>query len=116
MKSTQSSKLRKGKQSLDDEKKFKTAVLVVLAKAIKKENGRCKFTLVRSVTTTQQMFEKLGPDAGFDSINDQGGVASQLNALLNAFEEHGHLPRTILYNLNPIYNDLDWNDASKLPN
>ena len=52
------------------------------------------------------MFKKLGPDAGFDSISDQGEVAAPLNALLDAFEQEDSLPKTILYNLNPIYNEL----------
>ena len=52
------------------------------------------------------MFRKLGPDAGFDSISDQGEVAAPLNALLDAFEQEHCLPRTIIYNLNPVYNEL----------
>ena len=43
---------------------------------------------------------------GFDSISDQGEVARPLNALLDAFEARNSLPRTIVYNLNPIYNEL----------
>ena len=62
------------------------------------------FGAIRNNNT--KMFNKLGPDAGFDSINDAGHVAAPLNALLNAFEKEDALPRTILYNLNPMYNDL----------
>ena len=47
-----------------------------------------------------RMFEKLGPDTGFDSINDLS-VAAPLSALLDRFEKRGHLPKTVLYNLNP---------------
>jgi glucuronate isomerase len=52
------------------------------------------------------MFHKLGPDTGFDSISDQGEVATPLNALLSELDFENSLPRTILYNLNPVYNDL----------
>ena len=41
------------------------------------------FGAIRNNNT--KMFKKLGPDAGFDSINDQAGVAAPLNALLKCF-------------------------------
>ncbi|MCQ6275656.1 glucuronate isomerase [Bacillus sp. V3B] len=92
--------------SIEDEKKFKTAILIVLAKAYKEREWAMQihFGAIRNNNT--KMFKKLGPDAGFDSISDQGEVAAPLNALLDAFEQGDSLPKTILYNLNPIYNDL----------
>ena len=98
---------RNGEQvSLVDENKFKTAVLVFLAKCYKKRDWAMQihFGAIRNNNT--KMFKKLGPDSGIDSINDQAGVAAPLNALLNAFEQEDSLPKTILYNLNPTYNDL----------
>ena len=62
------------------------------------------FGAIRNNNT--KMFTKLGPDSGIDSISDQGEVAAPLNALFNAFEQADSLPKTILYNLNPAYNDL----------
>ena len=98
---------RNGEQvSLVDENKFKTALLVFLAKCYKKRDWAMQihFGAIRNNNT--KMFKKLGPDSGIDSINDQAGVAAPLNALLNAFEQEDSLPKTILYNLNPTYNDL----------
>jgi glucuronate isomerase len=46
------------------------------------------------------MFNKIGADTGFDSINDDR-VAEPLSKLLNAMNSNGTLPKTILYNLNP---------------
>lgn len=94
------------KISLEDEYKFKTATLVYLGKCYKKRNWTMQihFGAIRNNNT--RMFKRLGPDAGFDSINDQEQVAATLNAFLDALEQEGRLPRTILYNLNPIYNDL----------
>lgn len=54
----------------------------------------------------KRAFSKLGPDAGFDSIRDQENLAAHLNATLNMMETDNHLPKTILYNLNPVYNDI----------
>ena len=89
-----------------DENKFKTAILMVLAKAYKERDWAMQihFGAIRNNNT--RMFKKLGPDAGFDSISDQGEVAAPLNALLDAFEQENSLPKTIVYNLNPIYNEL----------
>ncbi|MBM4761490.1 glucuronate isomerase [Bacillus sp. B15-48] len=98
---------RKGEGvTAEEETKFKTAVLLSLAKFYKQRDWAMQihFGAIRNNNT--KMFEKLGPDAGYDSITDQGEVAVPLNALLNAFDQNDHLPRTIIYNLNPIYNDL----------
>ena len=46
------------------------------------------------------MYEKLGVDIGCDSQNDFS-YADQLSGLLNAMDQKNHLPRTILYYLNP---------------
>lgn len=53
-----------------------------------------------------QAFKAIGADAGFDSINDQSGVAYALNNLLNSMNNTGKLPKTIVYNLNPEYNHI----------
>lgn len=47
----------------------------------------------------------LGPDTGFDSIND-GLIAQPLARLLNALDEKDALPKTILYCLNPRDNEV----------
>jgi glucuronate isomerase len=49
------------------------------------------------------MFEKLGPDTGFDIIDGRTGVDS-IAKMLNAMNKTGALPRTIIYSLNPIDN------------
>lgn len=46
------------------------------------------------------MFEKLGPDTGFDSINDFP-IAQGISRIMNALETKDALPKTILYTLNP---------------
>lgn len=46
------------------------------------------------------MFEKLGPDTGYDSILD-GDVARPINALLGSLEATDELPKVILFSLNP---------------
>lgn len=47
-----------------------------------------------------KMFEKLGPDTGFDSVNDFQ-IAEGLSKILDSLEKKDALPKTILYTLNP---------------
>ncbi len=47
-----------------------------------------------------KMFEKLGPDVGFDSVNDFQ-IAEGLSRILDSLEKKDALPKTILYTLNP---------------
>jgi glucuronate isomerase len=55
--------------------------------------------------TSTRMFHELGPDTGYDSMNDSS-VAGPLIRLLDALEREKALPRTILYSLNAKDNDV----------
>lgn len=52
-----------------------------------------------------RLYEKLGPDTGFDSIGDLPQAAS-LARFLDSLDAKNKLPKTILYNLNPADNEL----------
>ena len=47
-----------------------------------------------------RMFNKLGPDTGFDSVNDFQ-IAEGLAKILDSLDSDDMLPKTILYTLNP---------------
>ena len=49
-------------------------------------------------------FKELGPDAGFDAMNDLP-FAEKLAALLDALDRENSLPKTVLYCLNPKDNE-----------
>ena len=49
------------------------------------------------------MFGKIGPDTGFDAINNYG-PASEMADFFNALHAENALPKTVTYSLNP--NDL----------
>ena len=55
--------------------------------------------------TNSGMFERLGPDTGFDTIAGEP-QAAHLLGFLDALAITDELPRTILYSLNPTDNDL----------
>lgn len=62
------------------------------------------FGAIRNNNST--MHKRLGINTGFDSISDQCRLASGLNKLLDAINKNSGLPKTIIYNLNPGYNDV----------
>lgn len=51
------------------------------------------------------MFQRLGPDSGFDSIGD-ACYARPLSAYLDTLNSAGSLPKTVLYCLNPRDNEM----------
>lgn len=55
--------------------------------------------------TNSRRFAALGPDTGFDAIADFT-LARPLAAFLDALDRDDRLPRTILYTLNPVHNEL----------
>lgn len=89
-----------------EHKKYMSAVLVDLAKLYKKHGFvfQLHFGAIRN--NNSKIFKMLGRDVGVDSIADQPYVAKALNGLLNAMLENDALIKTIIYNLNPAYNDL----------
>ena len=79
---------------------YKTAVFTELASAYTKHGFAVQIHIGAIRNNNRTMFEKLGPDTGFDSIDDKC-VAEPLSKLLSHLEYKGILPKTILYNLNP---------------
>lgn len=51
-----------------------------------------------------QLYSKLGPDCGVDSMGEQMYLTQNLNLLLDDYARSNQLPKMIWYNLNPIYN------------
>ncbi len=86
--------------TLEEADIFKTSVL----KACAKEFSRLGWTIQLHIgalrNNNKKMFEKLGADTGFDSINDLC-IAEKLSAFLGALSYEDILPKTILYTLNP---------------
>ncbi|MBQ9997798.1 MAG: glucuronate isomerase, partial [Clostridia bacterium] len=79
---------------------FKTAVILLCGKEYAKYDWAMQIHVGAIRNNNKKMFEKLGADTGFDSINDLC-VAENLSNFLNTLEIEGNLPKTILYTLNP---------------
>jgi len=79
---------------------FKTAVLKHCAKEYTRLGWAMQLHIGALRNNNKAMYEKLGPDVGFDSINDLN-IAEKLSAFLGDLEYADALPKTILYTLNP---------------
>lgn len=84
---------------------LKTAVLIFLGREYARRGWVQQYHIGALRNTNQRMLSILGPDTGFDSIND-GLIAAPLAKLLNALEKTDQLPKTILYCLNPRDNEV----------
>ena len=89
--------------SREEELKYKFAFLQKLSKEYVKKNWVMQLHYGCKRDNNTSRFEKLGPDTGFDCINDNT-PSSQLADFLNSLEEKDSLPKTILYSLNPADN------------
>ena len=90
-----------GKELSGDEiDAFKTALLKVCAEEYTKYGWTMQVHIGALRNNNRKMYESLGPDVGFDSINDLC-IAEKLSAFMNNLEYSDCLPKTILYTLNP---------------
>ncbi|MBT2573743.1 glucuronate isomerase [Bacillus sp. ISL-51] len=89
-----------GHVSFEDEMKFKTWTLQFLCGLYAELDWAMQYHINALRNTNTRMFNTLGPDTGYDSINDEH-IAKPLAQLLNSAEMKQQLPKTILYSLNP---------------
>ena len=79
---------------------FKTAMLKVCAKEYTRLGWTMQLHIGALRNNNRKMYDKLGADTGFDSINDLA-IAEKLSAFMDNLEYDDCLPKTILYTLNP---------------
>ncbi|MDO3411858.1 glucuronate isomerase [Saccharibacillus sp. CPCC 101409] len=80
--------------------RYRTALLVRLIAMYERKGWTMQLHLHAYRNNNTPMFRKLGPDTGYDGLNDLPLTAS-LSALLDRAETESGLPKTILYSLNP---------------
>ncbi|MWN31481.1 MULTISPECIES: glucuronate isomerase [unclassified Gilliamella] len=84
---------------------FKTAVLIFLGSEYNKRGWVQQYHIGALRNNNSRMFNLMGADVGFDSINDSP-IAQPLSRLLDAQAKQNALPKTILYCLNPSDNEI----------
>ncbi|MFC7395043.1 glucuronate isomerase [Scopulibacillus cellulosilyticus] len=97
--------LQGGKVSAEGEKKYKTFTLKFLGQLYSELGWGMQFHINALRNNNSRMFDVLGPDTGFDSMNDEE-IAKPLASLLNQLEKENKLPKTIIYSLNPNDNHV----------
>lgn len=94
-------------KALDEEKiaQFSTTLLVWLASQYAKRQWVMQMHIGALRNNNTRMFRLLGADSGFDSIGDRT-YAEPLAKLLDLMDQTDHLPKTVLYCLNPRDNEM----------
>lgn len=84
---------------------YKTYLLRFLGKKYYEKDWVQQYHIgaLRDVST--KMLEKLGPNTGYDAINDRS-FSENLAKLLDDLDKENSLPKTIVYTLNPAADDV----------
>ncbi len=84
----------------EEELKFKTSFMLFAGKEYAKRNWVMQLHYGCKRDNNTRQFDKLGPDTGYDCINNYA-PSSEMADYLNALAGTDELPKTILYSLNP---------------
>ena len=99
-------KVRSGSKLSDEEiLKFKSCMLYEFGVMDHSRGWTQQLHVGAQRNNNTRLFNKLGPDTGFDSIGDMP-VAAPLAKLLDRLDQENRLCKTVLYNLNPRDNEL----------
>ena len=93
------------KVTMDEADAYKTAILIHLGREYADKGIVMQLHYGAQRNTNTNMFNKLGPDTGFDCISVKN-CGEAITAFLNALAIDNKLPKTILYSLNPNDNEM----------
>lgn len=91
--------------SRDDIRLYKSVILIDLAKMDHASDWAQQFHVGPIRDNNRRMYEAIGPDTGFDAINDLN-IAASGHRFFSALAYEDTLAKTILYNLNPKDNEV----------
>ncbi|MEK5099147.1 glucuronate isomerase [Bacillus sp. FSL W8-0848] len=84
----------------EEETAFKSFTLHVLGACYAEKGWAMQLHINALRNNSSKMYARLGPDTGYDAINDQD-IAKPLCRFLDSLDRIDALPKTILYSLNP---------------
>ncbi|ENH96521.1 glucuronate isomerase [Gracilibacillus halophilus YIM-C55.5] len=84
----------------EEEAKYKSYTLTFLGKKYHEKGWAMQYHINAHRNNNTRMFNELGPDTGYDSMND-ALLAKPLVGLLDSLDQADAMPKTILYSLNP---------------
>lgn len=85
--------------------KFKTAIMLHLGREYARRGWAMQLHIGAQRNNNTRQFKTLGPDTGWDSISDDL-ISSKIAHFLDALDGDDLLPKTIMYNLNPMHNEV----------
>ena len=97
--------LRGEKLSFEEAAIYRGYIIVFFGRAYHAHGWVQQYHIKALRNNNSRMMKLVGPDTGFDSIND-GNFAPQLSRILDTLESTAQLPKTIVYSLNPVDNEL----------
>lgn len=96
-------RLSGGELTREEELTFKTAFMLFVGREYNRMGWVMQLHYGVRRDNNTPMYEKIGPDTGYDCISNYTPSA-QLTDFLNALVKENGLPRTIIYSLNPVDN------------
>ena len=84
---------------------FKTAVLLAVCGWNQERDWTQQFHVGAIRNNNSRLLQRLGADAGVDSIGDWN-VAEAMSGFFDALDKKDKLAKTVVYNLNPSYNEV----------
>ena len=91
--------------TVEEAEQYQTAILLCLGRAYHRLNIAMQLHYSCYRNANERMYAKLGPDTGFDMVA-QTTCGVQIAQLLSALDKTGECPKTILYSLNGVDNDM----------
>ena len=98
-------RLNRMKPTHEEGMKFRTAFMLFAGREYHKRDWAMQLHFGCRRDNNKPMYKKIGPDTGFDCINNYA-PSWQLAEFLNALVTTDQLPRTVLYSLNPNDNHV----------
>lgn len=91
----------RGGEALSDQEvaQYRTALLKAFMREYHQRDWTMQFHIHAFRDLNTAMFNQIGPDTGYDAMNDRP-IAEPLTHLFQSMEEEDCVPRTILYSLN----------------
>ncbi|TWF45649.1 D-glucuronate isomerase [Chitinophaga polysaccharea] len=84
---------------------FKTAVLLAVCRWNHARGWAQQFHVGAIRNNNSRLLQRIGADAGVDSIGDWN-VAEAMSSFFDVLDKSDQLAKTIIYNLNPAYNEV----------
>lgn len=91
--------------NVDELRKYKGYVLHELGIEYAKQGLVMQLHMGTLRNNSTRLFNQLGADSGFDSMNDHA-IAEDLSRFLDSLDKEDALPKTILYTINPKDNEM----------